>query len=132
MLLRICLPSTYPDCSTATRVGRRGLSLLATTLEMILKTTLHNSMGLSLSGVRATSYLGITMIKVVLSAFKIVLSLLESSTTLKMSCFTIFQEALKKSTLNPSEPSALPFCISLRTSLTSSSDTGLLRLKLSS
>jgi len=68
----------------------------------------------------------------VLSSFKIVLFLLEFPTTFRMSYLTIFQQALKKSTLKPSGPGALPFCISLRTPLISSSVTSLLRLNLSS
>ena len=97
-------------------------------LEILLYTILHNTIGLNLSGVIALSYLGIKDMKEVLSAFKIVLYFLESSTTSMISCLTIPQHALKKSTLKPFRPSAFPFCISLMTPLTSSSFTGLFRL----
>jgi len=70
--------------------------------------------------------------KEVLRTFKIVLFIMESSTTFKISYLTIFQQALKKSTLKPSGLGALPFYISLRTSRSLSLVTSILRLKLSS
>ena len=132
MLLRICLPFTYLVCSSNTRVGRRGLSMFAITFEIILYTTLHNAMGLNLSGVMAFSCFRSRAMKEVLSTFRIVLFFLESSTTSRISCLAISHHALKKSTLRPSDPRSFPFCISLMTSLIPSSFTDLLRLYLSS
>jgi len=80
------------------------------------------------SGVIALSYLGVKEIKDELSTFNIVLLFLDSSTTFRISCLTIFQHALKKSTLKPSGPDTFPFYISLMTSLISYSFTSLLRL----
>ena len=128
MLLSICLPSTYLVCSLDARVGRSGLSLFAITLDIILYTTFHKAMGMNLSSVMNLSYFGIKVMKEALSALKIVLFFLESSTTSRISCLTISQHVLKKSTLNPSGHGAFPFCISLMTSLTSSSVTGLFKL----
>lgn len=128
MLLRIFIPSTYPICSSNTRVGRRGLSLFGITLEIILCTTFYKAMGMNLSSVISFYFFGIKAMKDVLSALKAVLDFLESSTTWRISCLIISLHVLKKSTLNPSRRVAYPFCISLMTSLTSSSVTSLLRL----
>jgi len=106
--------------------------MLATTLEIILKMTLHKAMGLYLSRVCALSCFGMRAIKEVLRTFKMVLFRPESSTISTVSLLTVFQQALKKSTLNPSDPGVFPFFISLRTSLISIYVTGLLRLPLSS
>ena len=127
MLFRICLPSTKLVFSSNTRVGRSGLRRLAITLDIILYTTLHNAIGLNLSGEVAFSYLGIKAMKDSLSTFKTVLNFRESSTTSIISCFTILQHALKKSTLKPSGPGAFPLCISVMTSSIYSSVTSLLR-----
>jgi len=48
-------------------------------------------MGLNFSRVRVESYLGIREMKEVLRAFRLVLLLLESSTTSKISYLTTFQ-----------------------------------------
>ena len=67
------------------------MSLLSKILEIILYTTLHKAMGLNFSRVRVESYLGIREMKEVLRAFRLVLLLLESSTTSKISYLTTFQ-----------------------------------------
>lgn len=89
-------------------------------------------MGLNLSGVRTETCLRTREMKDVLRVFRMDLLLLDSSTTSKISYFTTFQQALKKSTLKPFGPAALPFSISLITILTFALVTGLFQLKLSS
>jgi len=64
---KIYLPSTYPDCSGEISMGRRGFSLFAITLEMILYITLQSAIGRNLSGLSASSSFGIRAMKVVLS-----------------------------------------------------------------
>lgn len=127
ILLRICLPSTYPIFSSDISVGSRCLSLLEITLEMILYTTLHKAMGLNLFGVTAFFCLGIKAMKDSLRALGTVLEFLNSSTIARMSCLTISQHVLKKVILKSSQTRAFPLCISLISSLTSSSVTHLLR-----
>ena len=131
MLLRICLPSTWPIFSSEMRDGRRGLNLSTITLEINFYTTLHKAMGLKTSRVMEISYFGTRVMKEALRAFRTFLYFLEFSTTSRISCLIVSQQGMKKSTLNPSWPGAFPFCISLITPLTSSSDIGLLRLWLS-
>lgn len=107
------------SCSSEMRDGRRGLSLLEITLEIILYTTLHKDMGQKTSRSIAFSCFGIKAMNEALRALKIFLDFLESSTASSMSYLTIYQQAF-------------PFFISLIASLTSSSDTGLLTLWFSS
>jgi len=114
------------------RESRSGLNRLAITLEIILYTTLHKAVGRKPSVVMAFSYFGIRAMKNAFRACSNFLDLLESSTTSRISGLTVSQQALKKSTLNPYGLGAFPLYISLITSLTSSSETGLLRLWLSS
>ena len=59
------------------------------------------------------------------SDFKIEDDDLESSTTSQISSFTMSQQALKKSTVNPSGPGAFPLAISLTATSTSWRETGL-------
>jgi hypothetical protein len=63
-------------------VGRSGFNLFSITLEIILYTTMHIIIGLYRSGVLASFYLGIGVIIVAFSAFKMEADLLDSSTTL--------------------------------------------------
>jgi len=58
------------------RDGKRDLSLLAITLEIILYTTLHKAMGLKPSGVMAFSCFGIRAMKEALRAFRTFLDIL--------------------------------------------------------
>ena len=80
MSSNISMPSTYPNCSLDMRVGRRGLSLLAMVLVIILKITLHESMGLNLPAESAPFSLGIRVRNVELKAFRMLPFFRESST----------------------------------------------------
>jgi len=88
-------------------IGRIILRQFATTLEIFLHITLHKAISLNLSGVLATSFFWIKVIKVEFIALRTINESQESSTTSKTYFFTTSQQAFKRSMVNPLGPEAL-------------------------
>jgi len=124
---RICLPSTNPACSGDIRSRRRGLSLFAMVLVIILKMTLQRAIGQNLPGLSAPSSLGIKDKNVALRVDRTFHVRLEFSTMVHTSSLIVSQNSWKKLVVNPFGPGALPFSIYFTTSSSSYLSIGLSR-----
>lgn len=92
MLSNICHALTYQVFSSNMSMGRRGLSLLAKTLVMILKVTLQREIGQKAFGVKYLSSFGMRIMKVALKEGSTPRVLQDSSTIFQTSSLMKFQQ----------------------------------------